>query len=175
MTNTDITPELLREISVWLRGSFVGPEPGKALEAVADRLERERADEKRVDELVKVMENARLECDWPGPDTDRSIARAVLAHLEQEGSERYADAKAILAHQNRSARAASESCTKPETQQVTPRAHKPRRWHDLHDVPADVALVTDVDGRVIARPARGWSAYISNLDFAPWTEVIADA
>lgn len=77
--------------------------------------------------------------------------------------------------EDRSADAASESCMKPETEQVTPCAREPRRWHDLHDVPADVALVTDVDGRIIARPARGWSAYISNRDFAPWTEVIDDA
>lgn len=77
--------------------------------------------------------------------------------------------------EDRSADAASESCTKPETPQVTPRAREPRTWNNLHYVPADVVHVTDVDGHILVRPARGWSAYISNPDSAPWTEVIADA
>ncbi|WP_407107838.1 hypothetical protein [Rhodococcus aetherivorans] len=70
---------------------------------------------------------------------------------------------------------ASKSCAKPGAVQVTPAARVPRTWHNLRDVPADVVHVTDVDGHILVRPARGWSAYISNPDFAPWTEVIADA
>ncbi|NCL73748.1 hypothetical protein [Rhodococcus sp. YH1] len=89
MSTTDITPELLRAVANWLQDRVTGTLRGQAaaahyLDVEADNLEREQAHEKRIDELVKVMENARLECDWPGPDTDRSIARALLAHLEQE-------------------------------------------------------------------------------------------
>lgn len=229
MTDIEITPALLREVSVWLRGSFVGPEPGKALEAVADRLEREqnqlvedllaprrpttkvddsellalvqslteiaadhfeglaaeslddwadtierriereRAESTRIDELAKIFHDAATGRVEPGQSTWHLLTQ--LRHDEYR-----AGIRAVLSClEDRSADADSESCTKPETPQVTPRAREPRRWHDLHDVPADVAIVTDVDGRIIARPARGWCAYISNPDFAPWTEVIADA
>ena len=100
MTTPEITPELLREISVWLRGSFVGPEPGKALEAVADRLEREQVDEKRIDEYAQISFNAEHAyvmaeqpstnlIDWDGSsefqrNVTRAGIRAVLAHLEQD-------------------------------------------------------------------------------------------
>lgn len=188
-TTPDITPELLRTVGSWLV-----EQPGSTDMALveiteqADRLERERADQHRIDDLFQVFDTARRKY-WTLPDPDdrptyiaaaeiesyRAGILAVCAHLEQERSEHYAAAKAMLAHQDRSADADSDSCTKPEIPQVTPCARETRRWHDLHDVPADVGHVTDVDGHILVRPARGWSAYVSNPDFAPWTEVIADA
>lgn len=134
------------------------------------RIERQRAESARIDQLAKVFHDASTGRTEPGRSTwdlltplsrdqVRAGIRAVLSRLEED----------------RSADAASESCTKPETPQVTLHAREPRTWNNLHYVPADVVHVTDVDGHILVRPARGWCAYISNPDSAPWTEVIADA
>ncbi|EME53763.1 hypothetical protein G352_24026 [Rhodococcus ruber BKS 20-38] len=105
MTNTDITPELLRTVATWLRDTAVGALPGKPLgaailDAAADDLEREQAYEKRIDELAQVgfaAEYAYVRAeqpstnliDWDGSsefqrNVTRAGVRAVLAHLEQD-------------------------------------------------------------------------------------------
>lgn len=198
MTNTDITPELLRAIAEWTdnRPTIGSITVSRILRKEADSLEREQADEKRIDELAEVFhEGRRTEVagviGWEGltdrsRDVYRAGIRAVLSHLEQERSERYADAKAMLAHRNRSARGASESCTKPENQQVTPRAREPRMWGDLCEVPPGVHTVVDKDGDRYLRDPRaenGWTVERScapideymSFEHAPFTEVIADA
>ncbi len=99
MTNTEITPELLRSVATWLRDNAVGALPGKPLAAefldgAADDLEREQGDEKRIDELAQVYAEGRHRAQpqfapWcvlaEGQRDDIRIGiRAVLAHLKQD-------------------------------------------------------------------------------------------
>lgn len=176
MSNTEITPELLRSVATWLRDNAVGALPGKPLAAefldgAADDMEREQADEKRIDELAGVFWDASVkgsgfEPAWDSVAEDakpyyRAGVRAVLAHLEdeREHEELITDPLEAADYQER----------------VLGIPARPRTWNDLRDVPDDVVHVKDVEGNCIVRPAHGWRAYISNPDFAPWTEVIADA
>lgn len=92
MTNTDITPEVLRDVADWIDGTGHGLGPGAALRDEADRIDREQADEKRIDELARIFWDASVkgsgfEPAWESVAADakpyyRAGVRAVLAHLD---------------------------------------------------------------------------------------------
>ncbi|WP_145961931.1 MULTISPECIES: hypothetical protein [Rhodococcus] len=196
MTTSDITPELLRTVGSWLV-----QQPGSTDMALveiaeqADRLDSERAAEKRIAELSPIYWDAyRTACsreeghyppEWDKVDpwqraTVRAGIRAVLAHLEQKRETdgyctchpdergRTADC-GMLAHRKAALLYAN-----------TAAAVHPRTWNNLRDVPGDVKVVRDPKGIEWHRTPGGdraldASTWTPGRESSPFTEVIADA
>lgn len=182
MTNTEITPELLRSVATWLRDNAVGALPGKPmaaefLDGAADDLEREQADEKRIDELGRIYSDAWQAHFgeppiWDTIDDTRGKAavfagiRAVLDKLRIDSYTATCDGKC--------------GDDSPHNAHLTPEGRRhflaePRTWSDLRNVPGDVKAVEDRDGNRWYRPPGGYGACLPFTHAAPFTEVIADA
>ncbi|WKK11936.1 hypothetical protein QYN14_25660 [Rhodococcus ruber] len=196
MTTTEITPEVLRDVADWIDGTGHGLGPGAALRDEADRIERDQADEKRIDELVRVLHVAQMQAIKRRETSPaRAGIRAVLAHLEQE--------RAAAADQNKAAGTiySGPISMSPDDERTIPDgapymhgrdyvvgerwpASEPRTWNDLRDVPDDVNRVrrTTDDAVAVRDPWLSWlwegsSVVIpKNLyDQDVFVEVIADA
>lgn len=200
-TTPEITPELLRAVGSWLV-----QQPGSTDMALveiteqADRLEQERAGEKRVDELAQILIDSRKEvlpwysC-WGELNEEnregfRAGIRAVLAHLEDERTPRF-----IMNATNDHISAVIEDgepfvhgrdFTVGERRGA---GDEPRQWRDLRDVPVAVTQVRDKDGDAYRRSDNAeckweireqpgqWTEIQPVLlaRHSPFTEVIADA
>ncbi len=157
MTNTEITPELLRRV---VNHPDAPAEALIPLAQWADRVERGQAAEKRIDELARIFWDASVkdsgfEPAWESVAADakpyyRAGIRAVLANLEQEGKTPKYDQGGI---------------------EIKPF----RQWSDLRHIPEDVDLVEDFRGQRWQRPPGGWGSCPVSTQIAPLTEVIADA
>ncbi|OLL21230.1 MULTISPECIES: hypothetical protein [unclassified Rhodococcus (in: high G+C Gram-positive bacteria)] len=187
MTNTDITPELLRAIAEWTdnRPTIGSITISRILRKEADSLEREQADEKRIDELAGIFWGASVkgpgfEPAWESVAEDakpyyHAGIRAVLAHLEQDvvDAEVYgvrdngdvlltasdaASVKSVLRYLF--GRNAGQPYPKADIETLKfffwpERVAEPRTWDDLREVPIDVPVVRDVRGTEWRRTPAG--------------------
>ncbi|CDZ92273.1 hypothetical protein QM787_03985 [Rhodococcus ruber] len=145
------------------------------------RVERNRAESTRIDRLAKAFHDA-----MSGQVDSGRSTWDLLTSEHREACRSGVGAVLDYLAEERSAAADSETCGKPETQQVTPRAREPRMWGDLCAVPPNVLTVVDKDGdRYLRDPwaKNGWTIERScapideymSFEHAPFTEVIADA
>lgn len=205
MSTTEITPELLRAVADWTFETAIDSSVAHTLRDAAAQLERERADEKLIEMYARILLDTVHPDAAPWPRQTESIqdrfragVRVLFANAETIPQPRFDQCSDCgetfpfpvhLHHDEQectAARGASETCTKPETAQLTPCAHEPRTWQNLRDVPDDVRLVTDREGDKIVRAKNtrcGWrwthfgGTGLTQSDltaYAPYAEVIAD-
>lgn len=198
MTNTDITPEILRAVAEWTehRTSIGSYTISRVLRKEAANLEREHADEKRIDELARISFDAEHAyasaerpsstlIDWDGSsEFQRNIARAgiraVLDKLRIDSYTSPCDGKC--------------GDISPHNGHLTPEGRRhflaePRTWAQIEDVPGDVGVVMNAYRDRIRRDpetAYGWRFIWdgggdrapvprgSLAEHGPYTEVIAD-
>lgn len=149
---TDMTPQVLRDVADWLDDGNHGVCTAGTFREEADRLEREQADEERIDELARIAWDARLaeskkvfgenrfqDLAWltieaKFKEVERAGIRAVLAEYDPEGR-----------------------LTAPEPYDNGGPAVRPlRQWDHLHDIPKDVQKVRNGDGRECVREQLVW-------------------
>jgi len=190
VTDIDITPELLRDVADWLnkRGLYAGV---ARIRSEADNLEREQADEKRIDELLQVFWAARGTRHHV-EDADRTAMRAVLAKLERDDLitnplEAAEYQEKVLGITQEQCAAEAKAGTFLASYEVAPRPQngygdpgadpadewdrKPRRWNDLRAVPADVKRVRDrTGGYFLRRDDHGneWQREYANGNRGPF-------
>lgn len=194
MTDIEITPEILRANASFLEENR--SHGGAALLRMeAARIEREQADDKRIDELAQIhctMRNGGDISPWPimsgaAKERERASIRAVLAKLEQDEA---AEARAAFGDEQCTMIRFDENEPGRETVYTTgsgygdPGADPANEWdrgpwQNLRHVPAGVHTVYDRDGDEYTRDAEspsGWringNPYSTNnmfTAFSPFT------
>ena len=160
MTDIEVTPDVIRAVADWLDGRMVPINAG-ALRDIADKIDRQQADERRIDELAAAFFRAAYPSADPWRDqgdiiTDQYHAgiRAVLAKLDEEREQRFDKGGPIV--------------------------HPLRQWEDLRDVPNDVQAVFTFEGEAHRDESahNGWrwinreSVSVYGLTaHAPYTEI----
>ena len=190
MSDIDITPEIIRAV----RDQLFEPldHVHAVLTTAAADLEREQADENRIDELARIFYEAEIECfgasDYPEysdrrpeyQEGTRAGVRAVLDKLRIDSYTSPCDGKC--------------GDISPHNGHLTPEGRRhflaePRTWAQIEDVPGDVGVVMNAYRDRIRRDpetAYGWRFIWdgggdrapvprgSLAEHGPYTEVIAD-
>ncbi|WP_072814309.1 hypothetical protein [Rhodococcus zopfii] len=199
MSTPEITPELIRAVADWLDGRWTTVN-AESLRVIADglqqKLEREQADEKRIDELARTYCDAAHELAYYSdlhPEDQKMVRagiRAVLAKLDEEKAPGVSIPDGAPLYFGRAYDAeylrwpVNPWKVSPGTWTLPEFTPGPRQWDNLADVPKDVAIVRGANGVVEMRvyslgAGHEWLAAAGpNSDLvaaAPYTEIVGGA
>ncbi|MGX6513271.1 hypothetical protein [Rhodococcus sp. SJ-2] len=176
MSTPEITPELARAVAEWI-STHGNTYLAGAVRSMADRVEREQAEEKHIDALVTIFFRAAYQT--TGDDTVMStddVARGIRAVLDAERdlitdpieAAEYQEKVLGITQEQAATEARADGYGDPGADPAEEWDRTPRQWASLLDIPSNVRDVTDVNGLTLQRAAfdRLWRG--ANTDGAPY-------